>query len=284
VARSPKRKPFRDHGAAHGQPRSCAAAFTLLELIVVVAVLAIIAGSALVFFSGTEERAATGVARSELSELRKAVLRFRLDTGHLPKRGPFALVADGGRIDPTVSAHWPAEAPAAAADRVAWFYSPANFYQLYERREAPSIQVALDVIAGPGRVFNPESGRGYRGPYLSRSSEGYVYVGDGLASDGSGDPASGDLLDPVFGVADPFMGRPTGSNLFQWVASPLGASPDGAPVPLGHPYLLFVHVPAAPGDLGPRIVCLGPNGTYDSDEAAINSTANGDDLAVFLLE
>ncbi|MHC4972580.1 MAG: type II secretion system protein [Planctomycetota bacterium] len=271
------------HGAASRPPRARAGGFSLLELILICSILALVAGGALVMFVGTETRAAGGIAQAEMVELRKAVLRFRKDTGFFPKTGPFALTDDGGRIDPGVDAHWPADAPAAAADRRAWFASPANFYQLFEKTDDLSIQVALDVIAGPGRAFNPETGRGYLGPYLSRHGEGFVFVGDNLLPDGDGDPALGTLLDPVPGVADPFVARAGSGNLFKWISSPLGLPEGIAPTTLGRPYLLFVATPL-PGDLGPRIVCLGPNGTYDSDATALNAAADGDDIAVFLLE
>jgi prepilin-type N-terminal cleavage/methylation domain-containing protein len=282
--RSPRTRIQERRGAAPGRPRARVSGFTLVELLVVVAILAIVAGGALVLLRTPEEHAATGVARTELVELRAAVLRFRRDTGHLPRCGPFALVSDGGLIDPADDGHWPAEAPAAAAGRAAWFRSPANFYQLFERPDALSIQVVLDVIAGPGVVFNHETGRGYRGPYVSRHTGGFVYVGDGLDPDGAGDPAGGDLLDPVPGVADPFPSRATGSNLFLWLRSPLAPPGEDGPSLLGRPFLLFVNVPAAARDPGPRLVCLGANGAYDSDETGINTAAGGDDLAVYLLE
>jgi hypothetical protein len=239
----------------------------------VVGILVILAGGVVLSLEGSKEAAAAAIARRELGEIHAAVLRFRRDTGHLPRRGPFALVADGGRIDPTVDAHWPPGAPAAAADRAAWFRSPANFYQLCEAREAPSFQVALDVIAGPGKVHDPGTGRGYLGPYLGRSGEGFVHVGDGLGTNGAGDPRSGDLVQ-VPGVADPFAAPIPPGSLFHWTDSPLAALEASA---LGRPYLLFVVAPAA-GELGPRLVCLGPNGAYDSDETGIA----GDDLAILL--
>jgi len=254
----------------------CSGGFTLIELLTVVCILVIVAGGVVVSLQGTEDTAAAGVAQRELSELHAAVLRFRCDTGYLPRRGPFAVVADGGRLDPGNDDHWPATAPASATARAAWFQSPANFYQLFEDRDAPSFQVALDVVAGPGLVFNRDTARGYAGPYLSRQGEGFVRVGDDLGRNGSGDPAVGDSLQ-VPGVADPFQSPELPGGLLTWSSSTI-AVPEGiAPAKLGRPYLLFTVAPAA-GELGSRLVSFGLNGTYESDADALR----GDDLAVFL--
>lgn len=239
----------------------------------VVGILVILAGGVVLSLEGSKATAAAGIARAEMSRIHEAVLRFRKDTGHLPRRGPFALVADGGRIDPAVDAHWPPEAPSSASGRAAWFRSPANFYQLYERRAAPSFQVALDVVAGPGAVFNASTRRGYLGPYLSRQGEGFVYVGDGLDTDGAGDPGSGSLLQ-VPGVADPFEAPAPPGNLFHWTSTTLAVPADVEPSALGRPYLLFIDADG----LGPRILCLGPNGIYESDAGGLR----GDDLAILL--
>jgi prepilin-type N-terminal cleavage/methylation domain-containing protein len=241
--------------------------FTLLELLVVTGLLVAVAGGVLFALDGSAETAELAVAQHELTRLQEAVQRFRLDTGYLPRRGPFALVSDGGRIDPTIGSHWPVVAPSAAAEREAWFRSPANFYQLFEPSRSPSIQVALDVVAGPGRVYNPATRRGYRGPYLSRQSEGLVLVGESIDPDGSGDPGGGSLV-RVPGVADPFPLSAPDGMAFHWTRAMLASELPG------RPYLLFV----LSDNLGPRIVSFGPNGTYESDHQAIA----GDDLAVSL--
>ena len=59
--------------------------FTLLELLVVVGVLASVAGLALVFFFDVEERAGTDLGARELAELKRALLRFRQDIGYFFK-------------------------------------------------------------------------------------------------------------------------------------------------------------------------------------------------------
>jgi hypothetical protein len=228
-----------------------------------------VAGGVLLALEGSRESAELAVAQHELTRLQEAVLRFRADTGYLPRRGPFALVSDGGRIDPAVAAHWPADAPATQSQRAAWFRSPGNFYQLFEPNRTPSIQPALDLIAGPGRVYNPATRRGYRGPYLSPQSEGLVLIGGALDEAGAGDPAAG-ALTRVPGIADPFPFRAPPGTPFHWTRATL------APDLPGRPYLLFVRS----GLLGPRIVSLGPNGNYDSDDQSIA----GDDLAVSLGE
>jgi hypothetical protein len=226
-----------------------------------------VAGGVLLASDGTNEAAELALAQHELTRLQEAVLRFRRDTGYLPGRGPFALVADGGRIDPNIDSHWPESAPAAAADRAAWFRSPANFYQLFERSNAPALQVVLDVIAGPGQAYNTSTRRGYRGPYLRPQSEGHVLVGAAFGPDGSGDPTDGDLI-RVPGTADPFPFAAPDGTPFHWKRASMASEIAG------RPYLLFV----LPGGLGPRILSFGPNGTYESDAQSIA----GDDIAVSL--
>ena len=94
------------------------AGFSLIELLVVVAVLATVAGGVVVSLSGVETHAATELTVRELAELKQAVLRFREDTGFLPKQGPFALEPAGQVPEPSAG--------------VAWFASPANLSQLIE--------------------------------------------------------------------------------------------------------------------------------------------------------
>jgi prepilin-type N-terminal cleavage/methylation domain-containing protein len=246
------------HGAAGG--------YTLLELLLVAAILAIVAGAVLLTYEGADETAMLRVARTELTEVRKAILQFRHDTGYLPKTGPFDLVGRGGLIDPTVDADWPLEAPGNAAERIAWFDSPANFYQLFGLPAA--------FVSAHNLRFDPNTGHGYRGPYLTRHGEGWVKIGNSLQRNGNGDPASGSVIGPMPGVADPFPRAPPSGDLFSWTDTALAAGATS--LELGRPLLYFI----ATGP--PCLVCLGPNGEYDSSAAGINTVSGGDDLAVYL--
>jgi len=252
-------------GTQHGANRG-SSGYTLLELLLVAAILSIVAGTVLLTYQGADETALLRVARTELTEVRKAILQFRHDTGYLPKTGPFDLVGRGGRIDPTVDAHWPLEAPGNAANRIAWFESPANFYQLFDLPPA--------FVAQYGLRFDANTGHGYRGPYLSRHGEGWVIVGSSLQRNGAGDPAVGSALAAMPGVADPFPRQTPAGELFSWTDTALAAGATS--LELGRPYLYFV----ATGP--PCLLCLGPNGSYDSSAGGINTKSGGDDLAVFL--
>jgi len=138
---------------------SPARAFTLLELLCVVGVMAVMAGNAAMLALDGRCAAADELTCVRLAELRNAIVRFRRDTGHLPKTGPFALVADGGRV-------------ASPVEGEAWFRSPANLAQLFEQpRDAG------------GRAILPwsiDEHRGWRGPYLQPGAR-LVDLGDGLA-------------------------------------------------------------------------------------------------------
>ncbi|MDP2683015.1 MAG: prepilin-type N-terminal cleavage/methylation domain-containing protein [Deltaproteobacteria bacterium] len=222
--------------------------FTLLELLLIVAILAAVAAGAISAFNNVQEDATLRLANSEMLRIKDAILRFRQDTGYMPKQWPFRLVPDGSVPVPSQGA--------------AWFNSPANFSQLYD-----------NPLSGTGHAletWNQNTSRGWRGPYLTRGGEGYVDIGDGLNADGTGSPTSGGPLNEVQGVADSFIARPVGSYLV-WRTSSGGPPHDR----WGRPYLLF--------DLdntNVRIVCMGPNLIYES-----NSTgAGGDDIVLYLLK
>lgn len=220
------------------------AGFTLIELVIVIAILASLAGSAVLMVGAADESSHVEMGRIEIGEIRDALIQFKRDMGYMPTHGPLALVDDGGAVP------MPAEGEE-------WFYNPANFAQLFE-----------NPFAGSSHSFenwNPETKRGWRGPYLSGSSERFVTVGDSLQSDGGGSPAMGGVLNNVMGIADPFVGTPVGAYL-SWKDAFHGGSIDRS----GRPYLLL----DAGDSQKARILSFGPNRTYEG--------GGGDDLVLYL--
>ncbi|GIW79819.1 MAG: hypothetical protein KatS3mg105_1626 [Gemmatales bacterium] len=226
--------------------------FTLFELLIVVAIMAVLAGAVVVALDQTHEQAASQLVDSEMLNIKKALLRFKQDTGYLPRQGPFGLTTDT-----------PPGAVPVPVQGAAWFHSPANFVQLYEN--------PLEGTGHPLEQWNPDTARGWRGPYLSQHGEGYVDIGNNLQSDGTGSPIAGTLLQDVRGVADPFYHSPVGPYL-SWQTALTGPS-----LPRwGRPYLLFdLDDPSKA-----RIVSMGSNGVYESNNAL---TPGGDDVFLFIL-
>lgn len=261
---------------SRSRARRAAGAFTLIELIVVVAVLASIAGLAVATLSGTQEQVTRDLALNELSEVRKAILQFKADTGFLPKRGPFNLASrapDGGQVVLT------------GLQTEAWFDAPANLSQLFE----------CPLPTGhPLATWNPDRRRGWRGPYLQRDGEGLVAVSDGLDAHGTTTWVAGTPLPAFPAVADPFT-RPADPDLgFTWTTwSGVVLERHGRPI-----LLLDVDPEGTgPGDdvvagvnrvtQRARVVSLGPDGEFapvgSSTEIDAGACVAGDDLGLFLL-
>jgi prepilin-type N-terminal cleavage/methylation domain-containing protein len=215
------------------------AGFTLLEMLVVVAILTALAGGAILSMGSTEEHAQVQIARYEMQQLKQALLQFRQDTGHFPT-------------------------PA----------SPADFSALYEIKAET--------------IWNIDTGRGWRGPYLSGVRDGLVDIGDGLTASGTGDPASGSEVARQRGVADPFshpnapdadgctaIEPPNDGCLLEWRSAVGEADRDR----WGRPYLLFDMT-----SNNARIAGMGPDGKYAGNGTDVCAPANsGDDLVLCLL-
>ena len=209
-------------------------AFTLLELVIVAAILAAAAGGAILIVAPAEEQARSQLSQIELTRLRDAILQFHTDTGSLPKQGPFALISDGGSVPTPLQGE-------------TWFYHPANFDQLYNN--------PLEGTGHSLEVWDPDTKRGWRGPYISSFGEGYVDIGDDLSQDGTGSPEEGNILTEVRAIADPFSTASSG-DYFVWRFN----SGDTPIYKWGRPYLLI----DADSEDDARIIGMGRNRTYDA--------------------
>lgn len=196
-----------------GELRDCG--FTLIELLVVCSILAALSLIAWGGYTGVQERAEDDIARAEMLRLADALKRFRADTGYYPGQGPFALAApgtvettsgDGYACDPVGGVRRSWAAPALDADKDAWFASPANLSLLFD---APAL-CANHPLAYLEH-WQPDSGRGWHGPYLDRSARAWVDHGQDFNADrngalsgapyGDGNPVAGNkIVDiPAFG-------------------------------------------------------------------------------------
>lgn len=219
--------------------------FTLMELLVVIALLALLSVGALLSYDGVNEQANEQIARAEMANISKALKQYKRDVGSYPVRQHAAdftfLLADA-------------------------FWDGASY----------------DVLPEEDK-WDIDSARGWRGPYLENTGDGYVEVGAGLGFDGSGSPIAGAVVaEPMRSVADPFTRLPDGVY-FVWRPCPT-CDPIDAAEKHGRPYYLF--------DLDQpkkaRLVSAGPNGLLEAGVLAaascadIYDTATGDDIILCL--
>ncbi len=135
--------------------------FTLLELLVVIALLAIVSGSVVLGYEDLQDQGREEVVRFEMAEMRKALLQFRSDSGSndFPTQRQYDCTdtANGGApADVNSLMSFPPEAGSSDAEKIAWCQSPANLWMLFTdpfgRSEADQ--------------WNEDTKRGWNGPYL----------------------------------------------------------------------------------------------------------------------
>lgn len=235
------------------------AGFTLLELLVVVALLATVAFIATGTYGKVNDEAAVQLVYVEMAEIAQAVKRFKADTGYYPGQGPFQYSGVGaGEIE---SSNLPSSVDAA------WLADDSNFYLLI-----------TPVSPLPSKDFDPSTGLGWRGPYLTGFEDGWVNVSSGwsYAAYSSSD---------VPGIADPFWHAASTGSQYAWTEKAKSTCADekadsGACAVRnrwGRPYRLIVE------STYQVLQCFGLDGkagtlTYDSDEDTLTSDSSDDIL------
>lgn len=111
--------------------------FTLLELLVVVSVLATLAGITAVAMDGYEQDAQEQLVKVEMKRIASAIYRFKEDTGYFPEEGIFGS----------------ANSSEAEKSNLEWLFSLPN-----------------DKNGNPV-LWNINSAKGWHGPYLEISSQ-----------------------------------------------------------------------------------------------------------------
>lgn len=233
-------------------------AFTLVELILVVAIMATLAGTVVVMAEGTHDRVDRDLRMREMYAIRQALLQFQLDTGFFPGEGPFD--------------HRNGHVPVGAFTEQ-WHDTAVNVWQL--------IRNPLEGGSHPLATWDPDRQRGWRGPYLTTSGEGQVFVPfiDGRSAPSSIDPGAGTpLSEPMPAIADPALRpvAPPGSP-FHWVTHYPPFQPLASQ---GRPYLIYLPRAASGAVIrGPdseaQVRCMG-------DDGLISTMAGTDDLTVYL--
>lgn len=204
--------------------RASSSGFTLLELLVVVSILAALAGLTSIRVDSYERDAQVKLAQVKMDRIASAIQRFRADTGYYPLTGPFAPEAMQA---PTADA-LAEDASGWGEDGRAWlretWFSAANFTWLFNEPQWPPIAVRLgdgESQPAPLMPWNMDAARGWHGPYLEPSSRslflpagGDSSAGDacaglsqgriGALSDGAG-PGGTAVSSALAGITDPFQ-------------------------------------------------------------------------------
>ncbi len=241
------------------------AGFTLLELLVVTAVLAILAGAVINSYSGIQEQGQYDVAVYEMAEIRKALIEFRRDSGSndFPGQGIYdcslpALYSTAQLNETSTGDNWPSGAPSAnsnLSDWQDWCSHPANFWMLFIN---PYDELSTTNNEEGG--WNRDTKRGWNGPYLKRNA-GFVDIYDTIASDG--DPSSGYAVIDIWGIASPFI---SSNPTYLWRS--VAGDADTDLEQFGSPYFMFDldddgNNPSSPNPA--RLVSLATNNSYDGD-------------------
>ncbi|MCH2060608.1 MAG: type II secretion system GspH family protein [Verrucomicrobiales bacterium] len=237
-------------------------AFTLLELLIVVAILAIIGGAVIVAYKGTGDTAEENLVEQRLAGMKQALLNFRQDMGYFPGEGP---LGDTATVEP-VAGQLADYDTMSAVEKSLWRNHELNHWMLYFRPN--------DTAIANKWVFDSDAKRGWNGPYLNAKS--------GLLLDNAGTLASafvgGGETDALLSVDDAF-GRSNGSDDSSPLYWRIINNPDITQnARFGRPIAFIEEVVTGTPDMRVYLlVSFGKNGKFEFQGIAEN---NGDDAIV----
>ncbi|MBL4764106.1 MAG: prepilin-type N-terminal cleavage/methylation domain-containing protein [Colwellia sp.] len=224
---------FKQHTSQNG--------FTLMELLTVITLMAITATVAITSYDGVQDQSRYDVAKFEMTQLRKALIQFRQDSGtnSFPAQGSYDCTDDvnGGVVTETNSLFtFPTDVTGTQAEKIAWCQHPANFWMLFE-----------DPL---GNGWNPDTKRGWHGPYLQRKN-GYLTLNANTVS-------LDNINNPVWAIADPYVVNQQNTGV-QWSIQTTSDVLNKA----GTPYVLLVDITNTPSLYQPRLISAGEDGKFE---------------------
>ncbi len=236
--------------------------FTLLELLVVISLLAVIAGFSITAYDGVKEQAKFDTAIFEMAELRKSLLQFRRDTSEFPCR-----VYRLGNYNPFTNTlpelDFTTGLGGTTADDYRVWCELSNFNQ--EDSALSMLQVfPYDRATRSDLLWNQDTKRGWKGPYISMSK----------LNDPWGAPYR--LYDPELDFPNSFLCENDGSDGYEDTSNLYDC------LSANDPSITVSHNLDA--DIA-RIVSAGPDGLFANDNTAdyCLPAPNSDDLVLCLL-
>jgi prepilin-type N-terminal cleavage/methylation domain-containing protein len=238
--------------------------FTLMELLTVIALMAIIATVAITSYDGTQEQGRYDVTKFEMNQIRKALIQFRQDSGSndFPTQGSYDCTdeTNGGLVSESNSEfYFPTEAGTTDADKIAWCQHPANFWMLFTN--------PFDIDANPQKQWNIDTKRGWNGPYLQRK-DGYLALDSNTVN-------LTDITTPVWAIADPYTADQTGSGV-EWSVNTDSEILNKAALP----YLLLIDLN---NNYQARIVSAGDDSIFEANNNICETGSQALDQVLCLL-
>lgn len=234
----------REHDATHLKKH--AAGFTLLELLIVITLLSVIAGAAISAYEGVKEQGRYNVSQFEMTEIRKALIQFRKDSGSndFPGQGIYdctdAANGNSNNINPDIDAQLPISSGLNDATKIAWCQHPANFWMLFQNPLANG--------------WNIDTKRGWNGPYLQRK--------DGFLSLSSNAINLDDMAHGLWAISDPYVVNHDSSGV-EWSVQANSSVLESA----GAPYVLLVDITNASPVYKPRLVSAGQDHVFEANNS-----------------
>jgi prepilin-type N-terminal cleavage/methylation domain-containing protein len=166
--------------------------FTLLELLVVITLVAVIAGVAVAGYDNYQVQSRYETTRFEMTQIRRALIQFRRDSGtnDFPTQGIYDCTDEvNGGADTDANTQMVFPVAGTDAELIEWCEHPANFWMLMQ-----------DPF---GMGWNPDTRRGWNGPYLQRGDE-FASVDADIFNDGTEQANTDGEIDDAYVVNDPY--------------------------------------------------------------------------------